>query len=215
MGIRREILSHPCSSVVNSLFRGVSAVNFSLMFDARNKADLIIEVWEKLDCESVGAEELLAIEQAVIGQFGKAAVDSPMVVARLLADEGAVLRHSEIMTLYVERHADRPYEPAFRNVLSIADFDAALASIKRLENMRRKFSGEGDMEGLRLIREKGREGRKAALELAENGKLDAIDRLKNAEIAEWLTLWMQSPEMFETWVVLRRASADFKSKFSG
>jgi hypothetical protein len=184
------------------------------MFDARNKTDLIIEVWEKLDCESVGAEELLAIEQAVIGQFGNTAVDSPMVMARLLADEGAVLRHSEIMTLFVERYSDRPYEPAFRNVLNIADFDAALASIKRLENMRRKFSAEGDTEGLRLIREKGQQGRNEALELAENEKLDALDRLRNAEIAEWLTLWMQSPEMFEAWVVLRRASADFKNKFS-
>jgi hypothetical protein len=183
------------------------------MFDARSKTDLIIEVWEKLDCESVGAGELLAIEQAVIGQFGKAAVDSPMVMARLLADEGAVLRHSEIMTLFVERYSDRPYEPAFRNVLNIADFAAALASIKRLENMRRKFLTEGDMEGLRLIREKGQQGRKEALELAENEKLDTLDRLRNAEIAEWLTLWMQSPEMFETWVVLRRASTDFKTRF--
>ena len=184
------------------------------MFVSRNKTDLIIEVWEKLDCESVGAEELLAIEQAVIGQFGKSAVDSPMIVARLLADEGAVLRHSEIMALYVERYSDRPYEPAFRNVLNLTDFDAVLASIKRLENLRRKFSAEGDKEGLRLIRKKGRQGRKEALELAENAKLSDFDRLKNAEIAEWLTLWMQSPEMFETWVELRRASADFKNKFS-
>ena len=183
------------------------------MFESRNKTDLIIEVWEKLDCESVGAEELLAIEQAVLGQFGKSAVDSPMIVARLLADEGAVLRHSEIMNLFVERYSDRPYDPAFRNVLNITDFDAALASIKRLENLRRKFLAEGDSEGLRLIREKGRQGRKDALELAESKKLETVDRLKNAEIAEWLTLWMQSPEMFETWVTLRRSSADFKHKF--
>ncbi len=183
------------------------------MFEARNKADLIIEVWEKLDCESVGAEELLAIEQAVLSQFGKSAVDSPMIVARLLADEGAVLRHSEIMNLFVERYSDRPYDPAFRNVLNIADFDAALASIKRLENLRRKFLAEGDQEGLRLIREKGQQGRKNALELAESEQLELVDRQKNAEIAEWLTLWMQSPEMFEIWVTLRRSSADFKHKF--
>ena len=184
------------------------------MFESRNKTDLIIEVWEKLDCESVGAEELLAIEQAVIGQFGKAAVDSPMVMARLLADEGAVLRHAEIMSLYVERHSDRPYEPAFRNVLNLTDLDTVLASIKRLENLRRKFLSENDKKGLRLVRETGQQGRKEALELADSKKLNDFDRLKNAEIAEWLTLWMQSPEIFETWVALRRASADFKNKFS-
>jgi len=185
------------------------------MFESRNKADLIIEVWEKLDCESVGAGELLAIEQAVIDRFGKAAVDSPMIVARLLADEGAVLRHSEIMELFVERHSDRPYDASFRNILNITDLDSTLASIKRLENLRRKFAAEEDKEGLRLLREKGREGRKDALALAKSEKLQPDERHKNAEIAEWLTLWMQSPEMFEAWVTLRRAAADFKKTFKG
>lgn len=183
------------------------------MFESRNKTDLIIEVWEKLDCESVGAEELLAIEQAVIGRYGKAAVDSPMVVARLLADEGAVLRHSEIMELYVERHSDRPYEPAFRNILNLSDLDSTLASIKNLENLRRKFAADRDKEGLRLLREKSQEGRKEALKAAKNKTLPPDEGLKNAEIAEWLTLWMRSPEMFEAWIALRRASADFKKNF--
>ena len=35
------------------------------MFESRNKLDLIIEVWEKLDCESVGAKEMIAIRNAV------------------------------------------------------------------------------------------------------------------------------------------------------
>ncbi len=96
------------------------------MFDARNKNDLIIEVWEKLDCESVGASEMIAMEEAVLGQYGKSAVDSPMIIARLLADEGADLRHSEIMQLYVERHSDLPYEAAFRNILDVSDFKQAL-----------------------------------------------------------------------------------------
>ena len=184
------------------------------MFESRNKTDLIIEIWEKLDCESVGAEELLGIEEAVLGRFGKSAVDSPMIVARLLADEGAVLRHSEIMGLYVERYSDRPYDPAFRNILNVSDFDNALASIRRLENLRRKFLSENDKEGLRLVREKGQQVRRETLELAKNKKLEGSERLRNAEIAEWLTLWMQSPEMFDAWITLRRSSVDFRNKFS-
>jgi hypothetical protein len=184
------------------------------MFESRNKTDLIIEVWEKLDCESVGAGELLAIEQAVIGRFGKTAVDSPMVVARLLADEGAILRHSEIMELYVARHSDRPYDAVFRNILNISDLDSTLASIRKLENLRRKFEVEGDKEGLRLLREKSQEGRKEALALAKSKKLPPDERRTNAEIAEWLTLWMQSPDMFDAWVNLRRSSADFKKSFT-
>jgi hypothetical protein len=183
------------------------------MLAAKNKVDLMIEVWEQLDCESVGAAEIIAIENAVLERFGKAAVDSPMVIARMLADEGAVLRHSEIMNLYVERHSDRPFEPAFRNVLNISSLPEAAASLRRLENLRRKYAADGNKEGLRLVREKGREGRAEALERAKDKKRGAEDRSRYAEIAEWLTLWMQSPEMFETWIDLRLSSADFREKF--
>lgn len=183
------------------------------MFEAKNKADLMIEVWEKLDCESVGADEIIAIEQAVLERFGKAAVDSPMVIARLLADEGAMLRHSEIMSLYVERNSERPFEPAFRNILNINDLPNAAASLRRLENLRRKYLGDGNKEGLRLVREKGREGRSEALERAKDKKLDQAKRSRYAEIAEWLTLWLQSPEMFESWIEIRLASRDFAKKF--
>ena len=65
------------------------------MLKSRTKNDLMIEVWETLDCENVGAKEIIAIEKAVRERFGEAAVDSPMVIARLLADEGAELRSEE------------------------------------------------------------------------------------------------------------------------
>jgi hypothetical protein len=183
------------------------------MYRARNKVDLMIEVWEKLDCESVGRSELIAIEKAVTQRFGPAAVESPMIIARLLADEGAVLRHAEVMNLYLERAANRPYEAAFRNVVKISGLDEAAASIRRLENLRRKYASEKDKEGLRLVREKAREARAAALENAKDKKLEPERRAVFAEIAEWLTLWAQSPDMFETWIGLRLGSEDFQRKF--
>ena len=123
------------------------------MWKARTKDDLIIEVWEKLDCENVGASEIEAIETVVRDEYGESAVDSPMVVARLLADEGAELRHSEIMKLYVERASDRPYDGAFRNIVRTRDLKSTLASIRDLENLRRKYAKENDKQGLRLVRE--------------------------------------------------------------
>ena len=44
-------------------------------------------------------------------------------------------------------------------------------------------------------------------------RIDADSRLKSARSPSGLTIWLKSPEVFETWVKLRRASADFKSKF--
>lgn len=183
------------------------------MWSSRNKNDLIIEVWEKLDCESVGAVEIEAIEEAVSAEYGPAAVDSPMRLARLLANEGAELRHSEIMELWVVRHTDVPYTAEFRNIVKRSTFTEALASIRNLENLTRKFIIENDKEGLRLVREEALSAKQVALANAGNSKLETSKRAEQKEIAEWITIWLQSPEIFENWIGLRRNSKEFKEKF--
>ena len=183
------------------------------MWTSRTKDELIIEVWEKLDCESIGAAEVEAIEIVVNEQYGKGAVDSPMRIARLLADEGADLRHAEIMSLYLARVSDRPYEAALRSVLDITDLRTALVSLRNLENLRRKYKSDGDREGLRLVRETAIGGKDLARETAARERVDPAIRRLNAEIAEWFTIWLQSPEVFENWVELRRRSPDFMAAF--
>ena len=49
-----------------------------------------------------------------------------MIIARLLADEGAELRHSEIMALYVKRAAKSPYDAALLNLDDIRDLKECL-----------------------------------------------------------------------------------------
>jgi hypothetical protein len=173
----------------------------------------MIEVWEKLDCESVGAAEIEAIETAVGTVFGQPAVDSPMKIARLLADEGAELRHSEIMELYLKRASHRPYDAAFENLIDVEDLRATLRSIRQIDNLRRKFETEADREGLRLLRKKVIAEKENKLAQSQKAGVTPELRLEAAEIAEWLTLWLQSPELFETWIKMRRESADFVSKF--
>jgi hypothetical protein len=184
------------------------------MWTSRTKTDLIIEVWEKLDCESVGAREIEAIETVVREKYGNNAVEGPMIIARLLADEGAELRHAEIMELDVRRRLESPYDAMFRNILKFADFKQALISIRQLENLRKKFEVERDKEGLRMVRETALTGKRRATMIAGNEKVDAQNRAEKAEIAEWFTIWLQSPEIFENWIELRQNSADFLSRFS-
>ncbi|MBK8465101.1 MAG: hypothetical protein IPL32_04650 [Chloracidobacterium sp.] len=183
------------------------------MWKSRTKIDLIIEVWEKLDCENVGAAEIKAIQTVVADQYGTSAVDSPMVIARLLADEGAQLRHSEIMNLYLERASDRPYDAAVRNIIKIDDLKSTAASIRNLENLRQKYAGENDKDGLRLVRETALGGKQAAAKNVEKKGLDDAARQMNAEIVQWFTVWLQTPEVFESWHVLRQRSPEFIDKF--
>ena len=184
-----------------------------MTWSARTKNDLIIEVWEKLDCESVGAAEVEAIATVVADQFGDAAVDSPMTMARLLADEGAELRHSEIMELYVARASNRPYDAALQNVLKTDDLKSAAATIARLENLRLKYKSDGNKEGVRLVRETALRGKRDAEAWAGRENSELRLKLINAEIAAWFTVWLQTPEVFEDWLALRQKSADYAEKF--
>jgi hypothetical protein len=183
------------------------------MWKAKTKQDLIFEVWEGLDCESVGAKEIEAIETVVRDVFGTNAVESPMIIARQLADEGAELRHAEILKLDVLRRIETPYAPMFRNILGFSDFQATLHSIRQLENLRQKFLSEDDKEGLRLVRETGIKGKNRATMISKDPKVDIKKRAEKAEIAEWFRLYLQSPELFENWIRLRQNSKDFKERF--
>lgn len=172
------------------------------MWQAKDKRELAIEVWEKLDCESVGAVEIVAIEDVVRDVYGESAVESPMRIARMLADEGAVLRHSEIMELFVRRYEAKPYTAEFRNIFRLDELSHALSSIRRIENLRKKFTADGDKEGLRLIRERTIQARKALGTSAEE-----------REIWQWLGVWLTTPDAFETWLALRRRTAEFNELF--
>ncbi len=183
------------------------------MWQARNKTDLIIEVWEKLDCESIGRAELEAIEAVVEDVFGKAAADTPMIVARLLADEGAQLRHAEIMNLHVERASDRPYDAAFRNLIDITDLAKAERSIRDLENLRQNYKAGGDSDGLRRIRESAIDARKSALDTAEDVRTNEQRRKQLKETADWLRVWLETPDVFVDWLSVRKTSAGFRELF--
>jgi hypothetical protein len=180
---------------------------------SRTKRDLVIEVWERLDCETVGEDELESIFEAVRGRFGEGALESPASVARMLADEGAELRHAEVLEMDARWRTADPYEAMFRNVLRFSDFDQAAASLKRLDNLRRQFERKKDSEGLRRVRETALKGKQRAQMIAGNRAVDAGKRAEKEEIAGWFTVWLQNPELFDDWLHLRRRSADFSGRF--
>jgi hypothetical protein len=181
---------------------------------SRTKTELMIEVWEHLDCESVGARELEEIERAVLERFGEGAVESPASMARLLADEGAELRHAEVLELDAQRRAQDPHEAMFRNVLKFADFKQAANSLRNLENLRRQFVRANDRAGLRRVRETGLKGKQRAQMIAGNRNVDERKRAEKAEIARWFTVWLEQPEIFQDWLELRRRSKEFRALFA-
>jgi hypothetical protein len=183
------------------------------VWQARKKRELMIEVWEYLDCESVGAKELEAVREAVRERFGEGAVESPARVARVLADEGAELRHAEVLDLDARWRTQDPYEAAFRNVLKFSTFEEAAQSIRRLDNLRKQFGRKQDREGLRRVQETVLKGKQRAQMIARNASVNERKRAEKTEMAEWFTVWLNQPDIFEDWLALRLASKDFRARF--
>ncbi|HXF43084.1 MAG TPA: hypothetical protein VNK26_05030 [Pyrinomonadaceae bacterium] len=184
------------------------------MPDSVTKRDFIIEVWEALDCESVGSKEIIAIEEAVRKKFGSSALESPMRIARMLADEGAVIRFEELVRLYVERFEKRPLRAQFRNLFKFDDLRSARRSLKAIENLRRKLAQDKDKSGLEQLRVRVLAEKKRLARLSDKETLKSeSSSIEIKEILQWINHWLLNPEIFITWLELRLASEDFRSKF--
>lgn len=169
------------------------------MWESRTKHDLIIEVWEKLDCENVGRIEIEAIETVVRENYGDSPTDTPMRLARLLADEGAELRHSEILELDVERRTAKDELPLLSRPLDVSSKSKAVEAIQELDRARTRFLEAGKAKAFADLRKKAIAARDQCIEISGNRNKSNDARANAAEIAEWLSMWIQSPEIYTNW----------------
>ena len=186
----------------------------------RTKNELVIGVWDDLGRGKVGASELRKIQRSIRARFGAEAVESPAAIARVLADEGAELRHPEVIELDARWRAAQISREAKRlgglEAVSAGKplrLDEAENLIRKLEGLRREADRVGDKTAVRSAQKIAIEARDIAQAMARDLTLDELSRNQQAEIAEWFAVWLQTPRLFEEWLELRRRSADFRQKF--
>jgi len=178
-----------------------------------SKRELMIETWERLDCESVGAPELAQIQRTVSDRFGPGAVESPAAIARLLADEGAVLRHPEVLECDALWRECRWRDAPFPESASFEELKQAAAAICELEQLRQDLEAEAGTSELMRLRESVQRIRKERLLVARSRVVPPRQLQEAAEVAEWLRVWLSSPALFADWLELRRRSSQFCEQF--
>jgi hypothetical protein len=174
---------------------------------AVTKEQFIIEVWEKSGKEVVGASELVVIERAVVERFGSAT--SPASIARVLADRGARLGHPEIL------QADARWrEQQFLLTpedLEIANLEAAKALINKIERLRQRFENEKPV--LERLRQTVRQLKTDLDSLSGSPRAGRKRRELAQEVAQWLAVWLQAPQLFAEWLALRQNTVEFRKRF--
>jgi hypothetical protein len=178
----------------------------------RTRRDLILEVWEKLSCQSIGAPELELIQKAIDDTFGAGAVESPASIARVLADAGAVLRHPELLDFDSDWRL-RVEFAAYREI-SFASLGEAKKSIDRLDSMRRAFAEkEVGYSEHHHFNEFINEVRDDLRLIAKSESITERTRAEAREIAEWMSIWHRAPDLFPAWLELRLVSEEFMMLF--
>ena len=179
----------------------------------KTKRDLVIAVWEDLDCESVGAKELKEIQRAVGERFGPGAVESPAALARTLADEGARLRHPEVLEADAEWRTKNLLESAGKVEFKFSNLSEAAETLREFESSRRERVESGDQKGLREFRDVVIKHKQDRLLIAKSSVLSKSQRAEAKEIADWLDVWLRTPELIADWLELRRSSPEFRRLF--
>ena len=178
----------------------------------RIKRDLIVATWMRLRRSRVGRGELRQIQEALDRQLGPMSVESPAAIARVLADEGAELRHPEVVEYdaeWREQKIEDEFQPfaAFEELLSEEplSLERAAELLRKLVEMRKSHEREA--------RELAVEARRNLNSLVNDARRSEAERAAQAEIVEWLKVWMQAPVLFADWLDLRQRSAEFRERF--
>jgi len=149
-----------------------------------------------MGAEVVGATELGLIEEAVVEHFGSAA--SPASIARVLADHGALLGHPEILQADARwREKQSLFTP---DDLEFGNLEAARKLINKIEQL------ESDPTMRESLRQSVR---------SLKAELDSLSSTKQlaAEVAQWLAVWLQNPQIFTEWLALRQNTPEFRGRF--
>lgn len=184
---------------------------------SRQKRELIIATWERLGSKPIGEKMLRAIQRALREAFGKGVDESPAAMARVLADEGAELRHPEVIEFDASwrqtfLRKQKPIEPSPTSEKPLT-FLQAIKLIKELEKKRTSAIRADDQINLRHVRERAITEKQRAELLARSSAVDGKTRAEQTEIGEWIRVWLQTPALFHDWLELRRQTAAFRAKF--
>jgi hypothetical protein len=182
-------------------------------WQGRTRQELIIEVWEALDCESVGERELLAIQAELTETLGVGAVVSPATIAREVADEGAILRHPEVMRCDTNWREQQLTELFAVGELEFGSLASAAASLSAVENVRLSAQQDRNQLKLRRLRELMLRCRQEAMLVSRSKIATDQERLIAKEVAHWLSVWLEQPELFPDWLSLRQRSSEYQRKF--
>jgi hypothetical protein len=180
--------------------------------DTPSKKQLILECCQAQGFDRVGTEEIRAIGNELRRRLGPSQKISPSYIA-------AVLRAAGKRVDYEDRYADpameEPYASRLKGLLQFHDLASAEASLRKLDAAYREFREVADRVGTSLVRALVLKGKQRAESLASSPRVSPGKRREKQEIARWFGVWLETPDLIQDWLEIRKSSEEFRRMFSG
>jgi len=105
---------------------------------------------------------------------------------------------------------ESPNSEELADVLAFSTFAEAEETLKKLENLCRKYQSARDKKGVEYCRRIAFLGRRRAELISRNKRVSLHKRLQKQEMANWFRIWLETPALFEDWLSLRKNAEEFK-----
>jgi hypothetical protein len=176
--------------------------------ESSTKKALILEAAQGLAKPRFTPAEIEQIRRQLIAQLGARGKTSPDYIVSVLEEAGMRVVWS------TQSDTEGRYEEEFTDLLHFSTLEEAEMCLIRLDELLRKFMIEGERAAAERVREVARLGRRRAEMIARNHKVDADKREEKDEIANWFSIWLETPDAFFDWLEVRKQSPDFQRKFA-
>ena len=108
------------------------------------------------------------------------------------------------------RETEIPYREVLKGILSFSSFAKAEQTLGRLRVLSFNYQVDGDRKGVEYCRHIAFWGRRRAELISRNKKVCLQKRLHKKEVATWFQIWLETPELFDDWLLMRKKTAEFR-----
>ncbi len=175
------------------------------------KQEMVLEIYDREAMGEVTAQEIAIINQALVEEFGEGGAMAPAEIARILHDEDLPIRFEQIFRM---ESPDDKYENLFGGLNKCGTLAEAESSLWQIDRLYREYQRAGDRKGVRYARQAGLRLKQITTALSQSTKLTGRQRSEMGEAAQWLNVWLQTPDIFDQWLELRKATAEFRKLFT-
>jgi hypothetical protein len=175
-----------------------------------SKKEMVLEIYDREAMGEVTAREIAIINQGLVAEYGEGGVMTPAEIARILRAEDLPVRFDHVFRMMTPT---QKYENLFDALIYNDSLEEAERTIHRLDELRRTFAHQGDATGVRFAQQTARAARQHAEDQSRAPEHDPTQQQIQTEIARWFTVWLQTPDLFPDWLMLRKSAREFQHQF--